>query len=131
MQCGTLNVRNRSFRNKVILTKKCSSYHLEPFWSSTFPSEKLKKAATVDFKKTPRTEGGDKVQGRIWCRPKVPDKFAFPGAPNPRIYSISRFGKIFPEIVGVSSGTRTYCPTNSHSLLEFSDFRQYLRPLLS
>ena len=32
------------------------------------------------------------------CRPKVPGAFAFPGARNPRICSILRFGKIFPAI---------------------------------
>ena len=32
------------------------------------------------------------------CGPKVPGRLAFPGVPNPRIYSISRFGKMFPAI---------------------------------
>ena len=39
------------------------------------------------------------------CGPKVPGRFAFPGARNPRICSISRFGKIIPEIFpGLSRG---------------------------
>ena len=32
------------------------------------------------------------------CRPKVPGRFAFPGARNPRICSMSPFGKTFPAI---------------------------------
>ena len=60
------------------------------------------------------------------CRPKVPGGSAFPGARNPRICSIWRFGKIFPAIFpGLS---RENCPENprtdpgnSHSLLEFSE----------
>ena len=61
----------------------------------TTHSEKLEKAGTVDFKKYPAR----KVGTRSWqCWPKVPGRFAFPGAPNPRIRSISRFGKNFPAI---------------------------------
>ena len=37
-------------------------------------------------------------QGPGQCRPKVPDRFAFPGARKPKSYSISQFGKNFPEI---------------------------------
>ena len=55
-----------------------------------FRKKKLKKAGTVDFKKHParkvRTRSGQ-------CRRKVRGRFAFPGARNPRICSISRFGK--------------------------------------
>ena len=61
-----------------------------------FPnSEKLEEAGTVDFKKHPAR----KVGTRCWqCRPKVPGGFAFPCARNPRISSISRFGKNVPAI---------------------------------
>ena len=34
-------------------------------------SEKLEKLVTVDFQKTPRTEGGDKAKGSV---AKVPDR---------------------------------------------------------
>ena len=61
------------------------------------------------------------------CRPKVPGRFAFPGARNPRICSISRFGKYFPAIsldfLGVFLENPRKDPGNSHSLLEFSDWR--------
>ena len=60
-----------------------------------FTSEKLEKAGTVDFKKHPARKVGTRFRQ---CGPKVPGRFAFPGARNPRICSISRFGKIFPAI---------------------------------
>ena len=56
---------------------------------------KLEKAGTVDFKKHPARKVGKRSRQ---CRPKVPGRFAFPGAPNPRIYSISRSQKNFPAI---------------------------------
>ena len=55
----------------------------------------LEKAGTVDFKKHPARKVGTRSRQ---CRPKVPGRFAFPGARNPRICSISRSGKIFPAI---------------------------------
>ena len=58
-------------------------------------SEKLEKAGTVDFKKHPARKVGTRSRE---CRPKVRGRFAFPGARNPRICSISRFGKIYPAI---------------------------------
>ena len=61
----------------------------------TFSSEKLEKAGTVDFKKHPARKVGTRSRQ---CGPKVPGRFAFPGARNPRICSIWRFGKIFPAI---------------------------------
>ena len=58
-------------------------------------------------------------------RPKVPGRFAFPGARNPRICSMSRSGNIFPAIFpGLSRsfpGEPPNRPGNSHSLLESSD----------
>ena len=58
------------------------------------PSHKnLEKAGTVDFKKHPARKGGTLTSRQ--CRPEVPVRCAFPGAPNPGICSISRFGKIF------------------------------------
>ena len=60
-------------------------------------SEKLEKAGTVDFKKHPAR----KVEtGSRQCGPKVPDRFAFPGARNTRICNISRFRKIFQLFLG-------------------------------
>ena len=53
------------------------------------------KAGTVDFKKHPARKVGTRSRQ---CGPKVPGRFAFPGARNPRICSISRFGKNFPAI---------------------------------
>ena len=79
------------------------------------------------FQKTPHTEGGDKVTRKVGtrsrqCRPKVPCRFAFPGARNPRIYSISRSGKHFPAIFpGLSRSFPRTDPGNSHSLLEFPE----------
>ena len=58
-------------------------------------SEKLEKAGTVDVKSTPRGRWG---QGPGSVRPKVPGRFAFPGARNPGICSTSQFGKNFPAI---------------------------------
>ena len=57
--------------------------------------KKLEKAGTVDFKKHPTRKV--RTSSRQ-CRPKVPGRFAFPGARNPRICSISQFGKNFPAI---------------------------------
>ena len=58
-------------------------------------SEKLEKAGTVDFKKHPARKVGTRSRQ---CGPKVPGRFALPGARNPRICSISRFGKISPAV---------------------------------
>ena len=52
-------------------------------------SEKLEKAGTVDFKKHPARKVGARSRQ---CGPKVPGRFALPGARNPRICSISRCG---------------------------------------
>ena len=86
-------------------------------------SEKFERAGTVDFKKHPAEKVGTRSQQ---CGPKVPGRFAFPGARtprNPRICSIWRFGKIFPAIFpGLSQSffenPRTD-PGNSHSLSSF------------
>ena len=59
---------------------------------------KLRKAGTVDFEKHPARKVGTTCQGLVQCGPNVSGRFAFPGARNHRIYSISRFGKIFPDI---------------------------------
>ena len=77
------------------------------------------------FQKTPARKVGTRSRQ---CRPKVPGRFAFPGARNPRICSISRFGKTVPVIFprdfpGVFLGNPRTDPGNSHSLLEFSDLR--------
>ena len=59
--------------------------------------------------------------------PRAPGGFDFPGAPNPRMYCISRFGNIFPAIFPALS--RSFLqeppnrPGNSHSLLDFSESR--------
>ena len=58
-------------------------------------SEKLEKAGTVDFEKHPARKVGTRSRQ---CGPEVPGRFAFLGAPNPRIWSIWRFGKKFPAI---------------------------------
>ena len=50
------------------------------------------KAGTVDFKKHPAQKVGTRSRQ---CGPKVSGRSAFPGARNPSICSISRFGKIF------------------------------------
>ena len=66
------------------------------FWESCLLwSEKLEKAGTVNFEKHPARKVGTSSRQ---CGPKVPGGFAFPGARNPRICSISQFGKIFPSI---------------------------------
>ena len=49
-------------------------------------SEKLEKAGTVDFENHPAQKLGTRSQR---CRPKVPGRFAFPGARTPGICSIS------------------------------------------
>ena len=53
-------------------------------------SQKNSRRLELSISKTPCTEGGTRSRQ---CRPKVPGRFAFPGARNPRIYSISRSGK--------------------------------------
>ena len=58
-------------------------------------SEKLEKAGTVDFKKDPAWKVGTRSRE---CRPKVPGRFAFPGARNARICSIWQFEKNIPAI---------------------------------
>ena len=57
-------------------------------------SEKLEKAGTVDKKKHLARKVGTRSRQ---CRPKFPGRFAFPGARNPRICSISRFGFFFQQ----------------------------------
>ena len=95
-------------------------------------SEKLEKAGTADFRKHPARKVGTR-SGQ--CRPEVRGRFAFPGAPNPRICSISRFGYIFPAIFpGLSQSFPQEPPNrprkqpqpsrgNSHSLLEFPEWQ--------
>ena len=95
---------------------------------ASFPEiTKLEKAGTVHFNKHPARKVGQ-------CRPKVLGRFAFPGAPNPRHYSISRksgetfsrnFPTAFPEF---SSGTPEHTPKQrvSHSLLECCFPRNFL-----
>ena len=89
---------------------------------SSLYSEKLEKAGTVDFKKHPARKVGTRSRQ---CGPKVPGRFAFPGARNPGICSISRFGNnfpaIFPEFSRDFPAELPQRPRNSHSLLEFSD----------
>ena len=58
-------------------------------------SEKLEKAGTVDLKKHPARKAGARSRQ---CGPKVPRRFAFPGARNPGICSISRLERYFPAI---------------------------------
>ena len=85
-------------------------------------SEKLEKAGTVDFKKHPARKVGTRSRQ---CGPRVPGRFAFPDARNPRIYSISRFGMIFQQFSrdfpAIFLGNPRADPRNSHSLLEFSE----------
>ena len=82
----------------------------------------LEKAGPVDFKKHPARKVGTRSQQ---CGPKVPGRFALPGARNPGIRSISQFGKIFQQFSrdfpGVFLGNPQTDPGNSHSLLEFSE----------
>ena len=59
-------------------------------------SEKLEKAGTVDFKKHPARKVGTRSRE---CRPKVPGRFAFPSARNPRSCSIWQFGTFFLAIL--------------------------------
>ena len=76
------------------------------------------------FKKHPARKVGTRSRQ---CRPKVPGRFAFPGALNPRFCSISRFGKIFQQFCwdfpGVFPENPRTDPGNSHSLLEYSEPR--------
>ena len=72
-------------------TRKMRKMRLTGFKVTGFrrPPE-VEKAGTVNFRKHPAR----KVQTRSrQCRPKVPGRFAFPSARNPRICSISRSGK--------------------------------------
>ena len=95
-------------------------------------SEELEKAGTVDFKKThlARKVGTRSRQ----CRPKVPGRFAFSSARNPRTCSISQFRKTFQQFSwafpGVLLGNPELGtePRNSHSLLEFCEPVQWPPP---
>ena len=91
-------------------------------------SEKLEKAGTVDFKKHPARPARE-LGTRSWqCGPMVPGRFAFPGAPNPRICSISRFGKIFPAIFPeFSSRTPEQTPETATAFSSF--LREFLKAL--
>ena len=74
-----------------------------------FRKKKLEKAGAVDFQKHPAW----KVGTRSWqCRPKVPGRFAFPGARNPRVCRISRFGKYLPAIFQGLSRSFPWEPPN-------------------
>ena len=66
-----------------------------PQYSERQISEKLEKVGTVDFKRHTTQKVGTRFRQ---CRPKVPGRFAFPGARSPRIYSTSRSRKHFPAI---------------------------------
>ena len=81
-------------------------------------SEKLEKAGTVDFKKTPcYTPHGRWRQGPGSVDPRFP---------NPRICSILRFGKIFPAIFPeFSSRTPAQTPETATA---FSSFLTLVRP---
>ena len=89
-------------------------------------SEKLEKAGTVDFKKHPTRKVGTRSRQ---CGPKVPGRFAFPGARNPRICSISRFGYYFPAVFPVHS--RSFPSVTCYFYLKFRDvtfFKAHLLP---
>ena len=58
-------------------------------------SEKTREGWNCRFQKHPARKVGTRSRE---CRPKVPHRFAFPGARNPRICSIWQFGKIIPAI---------------------------------
>ena len=82
----------------------CTSWFARP-WVS--------RRLELSISKTSRTEGGDKLGGQ--CQPKVPGRSAFPGARNPRIHSISRFGKkIFQQL------SRSFPREPPNSLLELN-----------
>ena len=84
---------------------------------------KLEEAGTVDFKKRPARRVGTRSRQ---CRAKVPGRFAFPGARNPRICSTLGLRKYFPasfrDFPGFFLGRPRTEPGKSHSLLEFSYF---------
>ena len=82
-----------------LLIKKFLENPVTSFNKEVRPSflsrKNLEKAGNVDCRKHPARKVGTRSRQ---CRPKVPSRFGFPGAPNPRICSFSRFGKIFPAI---------------------------------
>ena len=78
---------------------------------------KTREGWNCEFQKTPHTEGGDKVPA-VWTEGSR--RVAFPGARNPRICSISRFGKIFPAIFpGFSSRTPEQTPETATAFSSF------------
>ena len=84
------------------------------------------------FQKTPRPEGGDKVPA---VSTQGSRQVCLPGARNPRICSILRFGIFFPAIFPGFSRSfprepRTD-PGNSDSLLEFSEFKSVCKVKLA
>ena len=67
-----------------------------------------RKLETVDFEKHPARKVGTSSRQ---CEPKVPGRFAFAVARNPRICGIWRFGKFFPAIFpGLASRTPARTP---------------------
>ena len=85
--------------------------------SEELVSEKLERAGTVDFKKTPRTEGRAKVltQGsRQVCLPRCPKSYNLQ-----HFVTREEFSSDFPGTFLRNPRTE---PGNSHSLLELKNF---------
>ena len=57
-----------------------------------------KNSRRLELSISKNTPHGRSAEGPGQCGPNVCDRFAFPGARNPRICSISRSGKNFPAI---------------------------------
>ena len=71
----------------------------------------------LSISKKSRTEGVVKVQA---VSTQVPGRLAFPGARNPRMCSISRFGKIYPGIFPqLSLRTPEQIPETATAFLSF------------
>ena len=85
--------------------------------------EKLEKAGTVDFEKTPRAEGGHKVPGSV--DPMFAKKVCLSRCPelaNSEHFAIREiFSRYFPGISRNSPPKLPKRPRNSHSLLELSE----------
>ena len=87
-------------------------------------SGKTREGWNCRFQKTPRTEGWDKVPGvstkrsRQGCLSPVPEVLEFVAFRDSGKF-FQQYSRDFP---GVFLGNPRTHPTNSHSLLEFSDF---------
>ena len=96
--------------------------HKRPSRASTSDQKNSRRLEllSVDFQKHPARKVGTRSRQ---CRPKIPGRFAFPGARSPRICRILRFGKKFPaNFPGLSRSSPRSPRTDPGTATAFSSF---------